>query len=154
MQSESVVKQIITWAGLFKAKFVWPRVSVESDFRFDSFKRKFSQIIFVHNMILWCSKNDTGHYPKRPLNKGIKKPKLKFNLGLVLMGLQTTGSWSCKWKPANNNLVLMNKRAGLIHIIPKSITRNYCNGISNGKTVDCHVSGGTLDNLHVFPSCN
>ena len=48
----------------------------------------------------------------------------------------------------------MNKRAGLIHIIPKSITRNYCNGISNGKTVDCHVSGGTLDNLHVFPSCN
>ena len=102
MQSKSVVKQIITWAGLFKAKFVWPRVSVESDFRFDSFKRKFSQIIFVHNMILWCSKNNTGHYPKRLLNKGIKKPKLKFNLGLVLMGLQTTGPWSCKWKPANN----------------------------------------------------
>ena len=143
MQSKSVVEQIITWAGLFKAKFEWPRVSVESDFRFDSFKIKFSQIIFVHNMILWCSKNNTGHYPKRLLNKGIKKPKLivkfsqiifvhnmilwcsknntghypkrllnkgikkpklKFNLGLVLMGLRTTGPWSCKWKPANENL--------------------------------------------------
>ena len=29
--------------------------------------------------------------PKRLLNKGIKKPRLKFNIGLALNGLRTTG---------------------------------------------------------------
>ena len=32
--------------------------------------------------------------PKRLLNKGIKKPRLKFNLGLVLIGLGTSEPWS------------------------------------------------------------
>ena len=32
--------------------------------------------------------------PKRLLNKGIKKPRLKFNIGLALNGLRTTGPCS------------------------------------------------------------
>ena len=32
--------------------------------------------------------------PKTLLNKEIKKPVLKFNPGLALIGLQTTGRWS------------------------------------------------------------
>ena len=32
--------------------------------------------------------------PKILLNKEIKKPVLKFNPGLALIGLQTTGCWS------------------------------------------------------------
>ena len=39
-----------TWAGLFKAGFAGlrkPRVSVNADFRSDSFKKKFSRILFV-----------------------------------------------------------------------------------------------------------
>ena len=31
--------------------------------------------------------------PKRLLNKGIKKPGLKVNPALALIGLQATGSW-------------------------------------------------------------
>ena len=40
-------------------------------------------------------KKNSGNYPKKALNKGIKKPRLKFNLGLVLIGLGTSGPWSC-----------------------------------------------------------
>ena len=66
----------MNWTGLFEAGLGQPRISVKLDFRSESFKRKFSTIFFGH---------------KRLLNEGIKKTGLKFNLGLPLIGLRTTG---------------------------------------------------------------
>ena len=55
-------------------------------------KEKFSQILFVYNTTLGCSKKNTGHYPKNAFEeKGIRTPKLKFSLRLALIGLRTTG---------------------------------------------------------------
>ena len=60
---------------------------MKSHFRSESFKKNFSQISFCLDALKTQKIN-----PKRLLNKRIKKPILKFNLGLVLIGLQTTGS--------------------------------------------------------------
>ena len=38
-----------------------------------------------------CSKKKRENYPKKALNKGINIPGLKFNLGLALIDLRTTG---------------------------------------------------------------
>ena len=64
---------------------------MKSEFRTESIKIKFSRILFVYNVTLRCSKKNTRHYPKKLLNKGVKKPGLKFNHGLALIGLRTTG---------------------------------------------------------------
>ena len=46
-------------------------------------------------------------FPKILLNKEIKKPELKFNPGLKLIGLRTTGPWSviCKFLKQTRELV-------------------------------------------------
>ena len=64
---------------------------MKSDFRSESFKRKFSVILFVNKLMIGCSIKNREKIPERQLNIGIKKPGLKFNLGLALMSLRTTG---------------------------------------------------------------
>ena len=56
-------------------------------FRSESFKKKFSLILFVDNLIIGCSEKNVKNY-------------LKKALGLVLLGLQTTAS-DYKWVPEN-----------------------------------------------------
>ena len=63
------------------------------DFTSESFKRKFILILFVYNLMIGCSKKIRKNYLKRLLHKKIKKPGLKFNPGLALISLQTTGPW-------------------------------------------------------------
>ena len=64
---------------------------MKSDFRFESFIRKLRNIPLVYNLLIHgCPEKDRENYPKRLLNKGIKKPRLKSNPGVVLIGLQTT----------------------------------------------------------------
>ena len=60
--------------GLSKARLRKPRVRVKSDFRSGNFKRKFGIILFVYNLLIECTKRNK-FIPKRPLNKGIKKPR-------------------------------------------------------------------------------
>ena len=57
------------------------------DFRSESFKRKFSSNLFACNLIIGCSKKNSQNFPKRLLDKKIKKAELKFNPGLGLIGL-------------------------------------------------------------------
>ena len=64
---------------------------MKSDFRFERFDRKFSINFFGYNLILNALKRiDHKIIPKGLLNKGINQPRLKFNLRLVRIGLQTT----------------------------------------------------------------
>ena len=57
------------------------------DFSSESFKRKFIASFFRYKLMNGCSKKNREHYPKKALNKGMNKPGLKFNLGLVLIDL-------------------------------------------------------------------
>ena len=52
-----------------------------------SCKRKFSMNLFIYNLIIGFSKKNKEIIPKRLLNRGIHKCRLKFNIGLVLIGL-------------------------------------------------------------------
>ena len=60
--------------GLFILRLRKPRVRVKSDFKSGNFKRKFGVILFVYNLLTGCTKRNI-FIPKRPLNKGIKKPR-------------------------------------------------------------------------------
>ena len=57
------------------------------DFRSESFERKSTSIIFVNKLIIGCSKKKEEIVLKRLLNRERKKPGLKFNPGLALIGL-------------------------------------------------------------------
>ena len=50
-------------------------------FRSESFKRKFSLILFVDNLIIGCSEKNVKNYLKRLLNREIKKIGFKLALG-------------------------------------------------------------------------
>ena len=63
---------------------------MKSDFRFESLKGKFCSNPLDHNLMIGCPKRNRGDYSKRLLNKGLKKPRLKFNSGLELIRLGTT----------------------------------------------------------------
>ena len=55
-------------------------------------KRKFSFILFVYNLTIGCSTTSRENYPGNAFEQKKKKLGLKFNLGLALIGLRTTGS--------------------------------------------------------------
>ena len=55
------------------------------DFRSESFERKSTSIIFVNKLIIGCSKKEEN-CPKKAFEQR-KKPGLKFNPGLALIGL-------------------------------------------------------------------
>lgn len=59
---------------MFIVRLRKPRVSVKSDFKSGNFKRKFGVILFVYNLLIECTKRNK-FIPKRPFNKGIKKPR-------------------------------------------------------------------------------
>ena len=71
------------------------RVSAKFECRYESLKRTFSLIILAYNLLIECSKKSWG---KSILGNAFeqtkKEPEIKFNPGLVLIGLWTTGSRS------------------------------------------------------------
>ena len=61
------------------------------DFRYESLRSKFSFILSANNLMIGCSKK-RGNYPgKNTFEQKKKKLGLKFNPGLALIGLLTTG---------------------------------------------------------------
>ena len=50
---------------------------MKSEFRSESFKRKFSRIVFVLNMIIGCSKKNTVNYPKKAFPLTNKETQIK-----------------------------------------------------------------------------
>ena len=62
------------------------------EFRYEGLKRKFSLTLFAHNLLVECSKKIEKIILEKAFEQKKKKPRLKFNPGLVLIGLRTTGS--------------------------------------------------------------
>ena len=58
---------------------------MKSDFRSESFKRKFR----ITNLMIGCFKTNRKIVSKELLNKRIKEPGLTFDHGLALIGLRT-----------------------------------------------------------------
>ena len=58
------------------------------DFRSESFKRKFSKIIFFYKMMIGCFEKKKN-YPKKAFELR-NKEEWKFNLGVVLISLRIT----------------------------------------------------------------
>ena len=81
------------WAGLFKAGLTYPKVSTKFEFRYESLKSKFSLILFVYNLVIKYSKQNKKIFRENVFNEKKKRPGLKFNPGLALTGLRTTGPW-------------------------------------------------------------
>ena len=82
-----------TRTGLFKEGLSQPRVSAKFDFRYETLRSQFSFILSAYNLIIGCSKKKRGNYPGNTFEQKKEKPGLKFNPGLALIGLRTTGSW-------------------------------------------------------------
>ena len=82
------------WAELFKAGLRYPRVSSKFEFRYESLKSKFSLIIFVNNLLIGYSKKNRENCPRNASDEKKERRELKFNPGLALIGLRTTGSWA------------------------------------------------------------
>ena len=57
----------------------------------EGFKRKLSSNIFACNLIIEWPRKEWGNFNLKDLNKEMRRPGLKFNTGLALIGLQTTG---------------------------------------------------------------
>ena len=62
------------------------------EFRYKSLKSKFSLIPLVCNLVIGCYKKNRENYLKNAFKQKKKKPGLKFNPGLELIGLRTTGT--------------------------------------------------------------
>ena len=77
---------------MFEAGLSKPRVSAKFELGYDSLKRKFSLILFGHNLMIGYSKKNRENYPI-VCDKKEKKPELKFNPGLAITGVRTTGPW-------------------------------------------------------------
>ena len=78
-------------AELFKAGLRWPRVSSKFEFRYESLKSKFSWILFVNSLMIGYSKENRENCPRKCFWWKEKRPGLKFNPVLALIGLRTTG---------------------------------------------------------------
>ena len=61
------------------------------DFRQESLRSKFKFILFGYNLMIGCSIKKTENYPGKCFWTKEKEPRLKFNPGLALIGLWTTG---------------------------------------------------------------
>ena len=66
-------------------------VSAKFDFRYESLRSKFRFILFVYNLMIGCSKKKKENYLGKCFRQQKKKPGLKFNPGLSLISLRTTG---------------------------------------------------------------
>ena len=55
---------------------------------------KFSFILSVNNLMIWCSKRREEITLENTFEQKKKQPGLKFNPGLALIGLRTTGPWT------------------------------------------------------------
>ena len=57
---------------------------MESEFRFKSFKRKFSSATYVYNLMIGCPEKNKENCPKKALEQRNKKPRLNFKAKFVL----------------------------------------------------------------------
>ena len=57
------------------------QLSVKSDFRFESFKRKFSSIRFDHNLMIGCPTKNKGNYSKKAIEQRFRNPDKNSTLG-------------------------------------------------------------------------
>lgn len=76
---------------------------MKSAFRSEGFKRKFNLITFVYNLVTECLIITEKLIRKMLLNKGIKKPGLRFNLRLALIGPRTNGPSSIESEDREKN---------------------------------------------------
>ena len=82
---------MFTWAELCKAGLRYRRVSSKFEFRYESLKSKFSLILFVNNLMIGYSKRNRENCPRNAFDEKKKRPGFKFNSGLALIGLRTSG---------------------------------------------------------------
>ena len=61
------------------------------EFRYESIKRKFSLILFIYNLMIGCSKKNRENYRGKCFGTKEEETGLRFNPGLALIGLRTTG---------------------------------------------------------------
>ena len=59
--------------------------------RSEGFKRKFSIIIFVYNLMTGCSSKKRENYPRKTLKQKDKEPGLNFNPALALLSSEQLG---------------------------------------------------------------
>ena len=64
-------------------------VSAKFEFRYESLKGKFSLILFVYNLMIGYSKKIEKIVRENALDGEEKRPGLKFNPGLALIGLRS-----------------------------------------------------------------
>ena len=93
---------------------------MKSDFRSDSFKKNSDEFFLSRIRLFDALKGTQEIIPKMLLNIGMKKLRLKFNLGLALISLRTNGPWDLgesqnsiltkygKNIPANNSFIFFN----------------------------------------------
>ena len=67
-------------------------ISAKFELRYESLKSKFSLILFAYNLMIGYPKKTRETIPESAFDKKKKKPGLKFNPGLALTGVRTTGS--------------------------------------------------------------
>ena len=63
------------------------------ELRYESLKIKFSLIFFAFNLMIGYFKKNRENYPRYSFDKKKKKTGFKFNPGLTLTGVRTTGPW-------------------------------------------------------------
>ena len=66
-------------------------VSAKFEFRYESLQGKFSFILFAYDLTIGCSKKIEKIIRESAFEVKKKKPRLKFNPGLALIDLRTTG---------------------------------------------------------------
>ena len=77
--------------GRVVRSWVKPSVSANFELRYESLKSQFSWILFAYNLMIGYAKKIDKIIRESAFEKKKKKPGLKFNPGLGLTGIRTTG---------------------------------------------------------------
>ena len=70
------------------------------ELRYESFKSKFTSVLFAYNLVSGHSKKNRENYPRERFDKKRNKPRLKLTTvpGLLLTGVGTTEPWEIRDK--------------------------------------------------------
>jgi len=77
-------------------------------------------------LLIECSKNNRENYPGKSFEQKKKKPRLKFNPGLVLIGLRTTGPWNLKEKYFYSVCTVIKTRYLVVNVGLKFKKKCFC----------------------------
>ena len=92
-------------------------------------KSKFSFILLVHNLMIWCCEKNRQNYPKKCF--WTKEIETRVNPGLALIGLRTTGPReSFPWRSSDTSTTEFIARNFLVTIII-----NMCSSMLSGKVL-------------------